>query len=156
MAYSNRILTSLRGRRIGLERQTSAISGGSRGELEFLVGPEALRENATTADTTATNLYPFGVSYLPVTTAASSQVYTIDPPVPGVRKTIVGTTIGACYLKATSANFVTTAGSSFTTIKLSSLGGAFDLVGATTAFWAAVGLTTGSSLATGHALTTST
>jgi hypothetical protein len=153
MAYNGNILTSLRGRRLGLQMMTSAQSGGSRGNREYLVGPDDFRTETSTAESTATNLHPFGISQLPVSTAASSQVYTIDPPVPGVIKGIVGTTVGACYLKtANSEAIVTSAGSSFTTIKLSSLGGSFALMGLTTAMWAAVGLTT----AAGHSLTTTT
>lgn len=153
MAYNSNFRTSLRGRRLGLQALTTPISGGSRGEREYLAGPDDFRVETSTAESTATKLHPFGFSQLPVTTAASSQVYTIDPPVPGVTKVIAGSTVGACYLKtANSETIVTTAGSSFTTIKLSSLGGGFMLAGLTTAQWVSVGLTT----AAGHSLTTTT
>lgn len=153
MSYNSNITTTLRGRRFGLQILSTVASGGSRGAQEYLVGPEGLRVATSTAESTATNLHPFGFSQLPVTTAASSQVYTIDPPVPGLSKVVAGSTVGACYLKtANSETIITTAGSSFTTVKLSSLGGAFMLVGLTTAQWASISLTT----AAGHSLTTTT
>ena len=86
MAHENKITTSLHGRRLGLEQQSSAESGGSRGTKEYLVGAEALRSEATTAETTSNNLNPYGVSHLNSSSAGSSQVYTLDPPVPGVPK----------------------------------------------------------------------
>lgn len=159
MAFANKILTSLFGSRVGLQRMTTAESGGSRGAQEYLVGPEALRVGVTTAETTSTNLQPYGVSRLPGTSAASSAVYTIDPPVPGVRKTIMGTTDnGPVYLKtANNETIVTTAGSSFTTVKVSSVGGVFELMALTSGIWLGLGLTSGtSSNASGFGLTTST
>lgn len=149
MAYNDRMITSLRGRRIGLQRLSSAISGGSRGSQEFLVGPEALRAGVTTAETTARNLHPFGVSMLP---AGTSLVFTIDPPIPGVQKHISVSTAGPAYVKtANGETFVTTSGSSWTTIKFTSLGGGVALVGLTTAQWATAGLTSAA-----NSLTTST
>lgn len=159
MAFATKIITSIFGRRLGLQPMSTAESGGSRGTQEYLVGPEALRAGVTTAESTATNLHPHGVSRLNGTSAASSAVYTIDPPVPGVRKTVMGTTDnGPVYLKtANNETIVTTAGSSFTTVKVSSVGGVFEMVGLTTAIWLGLGLTSGtSSQASGFGLTTST
>jgi hypothetical protein len=159
VAYANKIFTSLFGRRLGLQNMSTTESGGSRGFQEYLVGPEELRVGVTTAETTSTNLNPHGISRLPGTSAASSAVYTIDPPVPGVRKLVMGTTDnGPVYLKTVNnETIVTTAGSSFTTVKVSSVGGVFELVGLTTAIWLGLNLTTGtSSQASGFGLTTST
>ena len=159
MAFGNKILTSLYGRRLGLQRMSTAESGGSRGAKEYLVGPEYLRQETSTAESTATNLHPFGVSNIPGTSAASSAVYTIDPPVPGVRKTIVNDgTNGPVFLKTANGETMrSTLGTSHTTVKISSVGGAFDMVGLTTAIWALIGVTSGtSSQASGFALTTST
>ncbi len=138
MAFNDRITTSLFGRRLGLQFMSTTVTGGSRGGQEFLVGAEAVRADATTADTTSTNLHPFGVSFL---ASGTSAVYTIDPPIPGVRKTIISTTEGPAFVKtANNETFVgaSTVGSSFTTIKLSSNGASLELVGVTTAVWAAV------------------
>jgi len=159
MAYSSKILTSIFGRRLGLQRMSSAETGGSRGNAEFLVGPDALRMEVTTAETTSTNLKPHGVHVVPGTSAGSSAVYTLDPPIPGVRVFISGGTAnGPNYVKtANSETIVSTVGSSHTTVKISSLGGSFELVGLTTSQWLSLGLTSGtSSNASGFGLTTST
>lgn len=156
--YGNKINTSLYGRRFGLQLLTTALNGG-RKLHDYLVGPDALRAPVTTGETTATNLDPFGVSAMTGSSAASSSVYTIDPPVPGVMKviSISDTANGPIYLKTkNSETFVTTLGTSFTTIKTSA-GGAFLLAGVTTAVWAAIGITSGtSSNGSGFVLTTST
>jgi len=158
MAYFNKYVTSLYGRRFGLQRLTTAISGLTKA-AEFLVGPEAVRTGTSTGESTAANVTSYGGSLLPGTSAASSAVYTIDPPIPGVRKSVLGGTAnGPVYLKtANSETIQTTVGSSFTTVKISSVGGGFELVGITTGIWLGLGLTSGtSSNASGFGLTTST
>ena len=159
MPFNNSILTSLYGRRFGLQQMTTAQTGGTRGVREYLVGPDGLRTGTSTAESTATNLAADGISVCPGTSAASSAVYTLDPPIPGVRKTIMGgISNGPVYIKtANSETIISTLGSSFTTVKVSSVGGAFELIGVTTAVWMAMDLTSGtSSQASGFALTTST
>lgn len=159
MAWNNNIITSLFGRRFGLQGMSTSQTGGSRGPREYLVGPEDLRRGVTTAETTSTNLPADGISRCPGTSAASSAVYTIDPPIPGVRKTIIGATDnGPVFIKtANSETIMTTVGSSFTTVKVSSVGGVFEMIGLTTAIWLGIGLTSGtSSNASGFGLTTST
>lgn len=159
MAWNRNITTSIYGRRLGLQTISSGQSGGSDGAVDYLVGPEAFRGDVNTAETTATNVSAFHVSLLPGTSAASSAVYTLDPPVPGVPKWIQGgVSNGPVYLKtANSETFISTVGSSFTTVKISSLGGGFYLVGMTTATWLMVGVTSGtSSQASGFSLSTTT
>lgn len=157
-AWADKIVTSIFGRRLGLQQMTTGQSGG-RLPAEFLVGPDGHRSSVTTAESTGTNVLAYGISRLPGTSAASSAVYTIDPPIPGVRKTVVGATDnGPVFLKtANRETIMTTAGSSFTTVKVSSVGGVFEMVGLTTAIWLGLELTTGtSSNASGFGLTTST
>lgn len=157
MAYGNKVTTSLHGRRLGLQRMSTAETGGSRDE--FLVGPDDFRIGVTTAESTATNLKPFGVSADLGTSAASSAVYTLEPPVPGVRKIIAGSTAnGPAYVKTANGETIsTTVGSSFTTVKISSVGGTFELIGLSTGRWLALGLTSGtSSQASSFSLTTTT
>ena len=157
MAYNSKILTSLFGRRLGLQRMSTGESGGSKNE--FLVGPDDFRVGVTTAESTATNLKPFGVSAQLGTSAGSSAVYTLEPPIPGVRKIIHGSTAnGPVYVKTANGETITSSmGSTFTTIKVSTLGGAIELVGMTTAQWLALNLTSGtSSQASGFGATTST
>lgn len=159
MAWHDKITTSLFGRRLGLQHISSAHSGSARGPAEFLVGADAVRMGVTTAESTATDLTAYGVSRLPGSSAASSAVYTISPPIPGVKKIVMGCTDnGPTYVKTkNSETIVTTAGSSFTTVKVSSVGGVFELIGLTTAIWLSMNLTTGtSSQASGFGLTTST
>lgn len=159
MAFNSKYTVSLHGRRFGIQHLSSGESGGSRGSVDLLVGPEALRAEVSTADTTAINLNAFGVSVLPGTSAGSSSVYTLNPPIPGVMKTIMGTTANGPFIikTANSETIHTTAGTSFTTVEISSIGGGFSLVGVTTAIWMGLGLTSGtSSNASGFILTTST
>jgi len=152
MSHNTKIRTSLRGRRFGLEIQSTDISGGSRGEQEYLVGPEALRMGVSTAETTSTNLQPYGVSKLNSSSAASSQVYTIDPPVPGVAKYIVNSTDSVSYIKtANSETIVSSKGSTNTVMSMPVGGAAVQLVGFTTAQWLVF-----QSTASGIGLTTTT
>lgn len=150
MAYGSKILTSLFGRRIGLQRMSTGESGGSRRE-EFLVGPDDFRVGVTTAESTAVNVQAFGISVLPGTSAASSAVYTLEPPIPGVRKVIMGgLSNGPVYFKTANAETIVTTslGSSFTTVKISSIGGCIELVGVTTAQWLSFVTSGGFSLTT--------
>lgn len=152
--FSNKITTSLFGFRFGLQAMSTAITGG-RLNQEFLVGPDGIRAGVTTAESTGTNLLASGISNLTGTSAASSAVYVLDPPIPGVPKMInIGTTTdGPIYVRTANSetfNVSSSLGSSFTTIK-SSVGGAYQLVGLTTAVWT---LFLGTTAA--HILTTST
>jgi hypothetical protein len=158
MAYKDKYTTSVHGRRLGLQRMTTPETGGSDGPLDFLVGAEALRADVSTAESTGA-ISAYGVSVLAGTSAASSAVYIIDPPIPGVRKTIVNgsSADGPMYITTKNSETInTTAGTTFTTIKTSA-GGSFELVGVTTGVWAGIGLTTGtSSQASGFVFSTST
>lgn len=138
MGFANRITTSLFGNRFGLQSMSSNVSGSGRPAQtpDFLNGPEDIRMSVTTAETTATNLAAYGVSYL--TSSVSSGVYTLDPPIPGVRKTIVyGTTAATIYVKtANSETFISTLGTSMTVAKSTQNAMArLDLLGLTTAQW---------------------
>ena len=137
MPYGSQILTSIYGRRLGLQSQSTARSGGSK-PFELLVGPEDVRLGVTTNESTGTALAPFGISYLVGTSVASTPVFTLSPPVPGLRKTIVfGSTDSALYVKAATGCSIigTSLGSSATAIR-SSGGGYVELMGVTTALYA--------------------
>ena len=152
--WKGKINTSLFGRRFGLHQQTSAESGGSQGQVDYLVGPEDLRRRTSTGETTDGNVPAFGVVLLPGTSVGSSSVYTIDPPVPGVRVTVRTSTQAATYLKtANSETIVSTQASSHTVIAASSGGGVFEMIGYTTAQWLAMGLTSGTSAKSGTFIT---
>jgi len=155
------LLPSLYGRRVGLLPMTSAATGTGKtglGAVDFLVGPEDFRRGVTTAETTGVNVPAWGVSFIGGTSAGSSSVYVLDPPIPGVSKTLVfNTTANGVYVKTlNSETFLTTQGSSFTVIK-STAGGVIHMFGATTAVWAPLNITSGTtSNASGFALTTTT
>lgn len=157
MAYFNKYVTSLYGRRVGIQRFTTAISGGSA-PFEVMVGPEAIRMGTVT-ETTSTNLAPYGVSKIAGSSAASSSVFTIDPPVPGIEKTLWFSSTGNinCYVKTrNSETFQSSLGSSFTTLQCTA-GGLFRLVGLTTAIYGILNGTSGTSSQGGSLLqTTST
>ena len=138
MAYNAKITTSKHGRRLGLQAMSSAEYGGSYGRQEFLVGPESLRETVSTADTTSTNVRAFGITALSGTSVASTPVYTLDPPIPGVEKVVhFLSTNSALYLKTANGEYIygSSLGSSATCI-ISSGGGSVKLVGVSTAIWA--------------------
>jgi len=134
MAFNNRILTSIFGRRLGLQRLTTGESGGSRSE--YLVGPDDFRVGVTTNESTGTNIKPYGYSMNLGTSAGSSAVYNLEPPVPGVRKVLVSSTAnGPVYVNTLNALIFSSAGTTQATVKLSTLGVPVELIGATTAIW---------------------
>ena len=135
MAYGNKVTTSLHGRRVGLQFMSTAQTGGAKAEM--LVGPDDFRVGTNTAESTATNLAAHGFSGDLGTSAGSSAVYTLDAPIPGVRKVIASSTAnGPVYVNLGSGvAVVSSAGSTHATIKLSTLGNAVELIGLTTAVW---------------------
>jgi hypothetical protein len=140
MSYGSNIITSLFGRRLGLVPLSTAQFGNSKGGADLLVGPEALRSYYSTGETTAANVPPYGHSYL--SSASSSGVYTLDPPVPGVRKTLTFGTSGATiYVKtANSETIQTTQGTSQTTLKSTqNVPCTVDLVALSTSQWGMIG-----------------
>ena len=157
MAYHANILTSIHGRRLGLQTMTTGQTGG-RLPAEFLVGPEQLRMGVTTAESTGVTIPAYGVSVLPGTSAGSSSVYTLEPPIPGVRKEVAfaSSANGNVYMKtANSETIQTTFGSSFTVVKSTGTGW-FELIGLTTAIWMSWITSGTTSNAGGFALTTTT
>lgn len=153
MSYNSNILTSIYGRRIGLQALSTAQFGG-RQPSEVLVGPEDLRRGVTTAETTGTTVPAWGCSFLAGTSAASSSVYVLEPPIPGVRKTIIFSSANTPqYLRTQNAEtFRTSADSTIATVISSTLTGCVvELIGLTTALW---GLLTNGTTAISRAATT--
>jgi hypothetical protein len=142
MAYGSNITTSVLGRRLGLQIMSTAQTGSANGAQEFIVGPSDIRLGASTADTTSTATKPHGITILKGTSAASTPVYSLDPPVIGVKKIIAfGSTDSALYIKTANGEYIwgTSLGSSATVIR-SSGGGCVELMGLTTAIWAALNI----------------
>jgi len=135
MAYGNKVTTSLHGRRVGLQQMSTAQTGGAK--VEMLVGPDDFRVGTNTAESTATNIAAHGFTGDLGTSAASSAVYTLDPPIPGVRKVLASSTAnGPVYVKADgSAVIISSAGSTDAVVKLSTLGNAVELIGLTSGIW---------------------
>ena len=161
MAYQDKIITSLYGRRLGLQTMTTAQHGG-RLAAAFLVGPDVgVRQPTGSAngassagETTGTGVVAWGVSFINGTSAASSSVYVLDPPIPGVRKTLVFSSANTPqYVRTKNAEtFRTSADSTIATVISSTLTGCVvDLVGLTTALW---GLMTNGTTAISRAATT--
>jgi hypothetical protein len=163
MPYGSNIITSIFGRRLGLQSMSSSQtgSGASQRVYEVLEGPDSFRNEITTADSTGTFLKATGLSHLTtgLITGGTTGVFRLDPPIPGVEKTLVfgSTSAGTLSVKmfvtlSTGGNEVlyTTAGSSHTVLA-SSVGAVARLVGVTTAIWASM-LTT----AQGFTLSTTT
>lgn len=140
MGFANKVLTSIHGRVLGLQRLSSAESGSGRGAQYFIAGEVAdIRREVSTAETTSLNMKAHGLSQLGTTSTGtgSSAVYTLDPPIPGVTKLIAltcGASDGPVYVKASNATIESTAGSTFSVIKLSTRT-LVELVGITTARW---------------------
>ena len=92
MAYKTNITTSVFGNRLGLQAMSSAQTGtGQSGrKAEFLVGADDFRVEVTTGQTTATYMPAHGVSILSSgVTPSTAAVIRLDPPIPGVDKTII-------------------------------------------------------------------
>lgn len=149
MSYGINIITSIFGRRLGLQPMSSAQSGSGRsGETpDFLVGPESLRMGITTG-TTARNLPAYGVSNVGGTSASSSAVYTLDPPIPGVPVYLNFNSSGngPSYVKTANGELITSSqGTTFSVIKSTNgaANGVLGLIGVSTSVYAALsGLST--------------
>ena len=142
---TSQLITTIFGRRLGLQQATTNVSGSaiSGSRVDFLVGPEDIRRSVTTAETTSTNLAAYGVSQLG---AVSSGVFTLDPPIPGVMKVIMGTS--NFYVKTANAETISSSFGSTMTVIGATLGSSavpnVMLMGLTTGTWMAIG--TGSTL----------
>lgn len=138
MPYNNSILTSIYGRRVGLQSLSAGQSGGSKKSQEFLVGPDDIRLGVTTNESTATPMDASGISHLVGSSAGSTLVFPLSPPIPGVRKDIFfGSTDSALYVKAASGvSFAGTSLGTSATVIRSSGGGCVELLGISTALYA--------------------
>jgi len=144
MSYGNSIITSIFGRRLGLQPMSSAASGSGRnGETpDFLLGAEAVKMGIN-AGTTSRNLPAYGVSNIAGTSALSSSVYTLDPPIPGVPVYLNfnSSANAPAYVKtANGETIVSSQGTTFSVIKSTNgaANGVLGLIGITTAIWGAL------------------
>jgi len=142
----NQILTSIFGRRLGLD------SAG------FLVGPNDFRsqvEGVSSAGSTVvstavtTPLSNYGCSLVGSSGASATTAYILSAPTPGVYKTLFVPTTGYAVVIATTIStgagtagaFICSSGSvtsTHQTITLSGKGASLTLVGLTTGLWGAL------------------
>lgn len=141
MGFADKVLTSIHGRVLGIQALSSAESGSGRGTQRFIAGEVAdIRREVSTAETTSLNLKAHGVSHFGTTSTGtgSSAVYHLDPPIPGVKKTIVlscGASDGPIYIATVSSETIeSSAGSTYTVIKMSTRQ-CLELIGLTTKRW---------------------
>ena len=109
MAFETKYTTSIHGRRLGLHAMTTGERGGGAtpGAQDFLVGAEDIRKRTSTAESTANGLPAYGVSVLDNSSAGSSQIWYLDPPIPGVYKTIVfESTVNTITVKTKNSEFI--------------------------------------------------
>ena len=164
MAYQDKITSSIFGRRLGLQAMTTnqTGSGQSGRTAEFIVGAEDIRTPTSTSQTTATYIPAYGVTLLSsANTAATGAVVRLDPPIPGVRKSIIiastqasqASTIQWLITASTGGaeTFQSSWSSSFTVLSSSSPM-VIRLEGISTSMWALMN----SSASFGSAATTST
>lgn len=135
----NRLLTSIFGRRLGLE--THGSLGGMAGSIEPIDG---FTSGGTTVTSTsvATNLPAYGLSAIGASGASATTAYNLDAPIPGVRKTlfvpttgyaVVGTTASGAFIASTAS--VT---STYGIITFTGKGNFVELMGLTTALWGVI------------------
>jgi len=163
---SSKILTSIFGRRLGLQAVTTSVWGSTNltnygGTGDLLAGPDAYVPAVSTNETTGNTIKPWGMSL--VTTGAggsTNTAYTLGKPIPGVQKQIAflssNTATNMIAIRAStdaSITFESSLGSTMSVIA-SSQGtrGVITMVGLTSTSWALVGFTT----AMGFSLSTST
>lgn len=117
-------LTSVHGRNIGVDRNGYAIA-----ELKGFRD----RTTTVTSGSTATSISNSGVAIL---TSISTQTFTLDAPIAGVRKTLIlnstSTSTAARTIALASGNFQTTASATYTSFSWIAAGGAVHLVGQST------------------------
>lgn len=143
----NGIITSLYGRRIGLDSS------------DYLVGPKAFRDqiegvssagSSIVSTSVASNLSAYGLSLVGATGASATTAYTLAAPVTGVTKRLFNPTTGQAVIGTTGAGaFICSTGSVTSTlgsITLIAKGACIELLGLTTALW---GVTQVSQISTG-------
>ncbi len=139
----NQLLTQIFGRRLAL-----APGNSSDSNIEYLVGPRALREqvegfssagSTITSTSVASLLSPYGVSVVGATGASATTAYQLAAPVPGVRKVIFNPTTGQANIGTTAQGaFICSTASAASTqgnIFLVGKGAYAELMGLTTALW---------------------
>ena len=133
-------VTSIHGRRIGLDSDSNLIV--DKGD-----GGQAILSPGVSAASTASNIPAYGVTTL--STAISS--YTLDDPIPGVRKTIIAanpSTATGRFVQTSTANGVTFASTGSFNKWQSTASQSLELVGISTLQYAVLSNAAASTLTT--------
>jgi len=119
----NKILTSIHGRRLGIDHQGFLIGSPARGQVT----------NAT-SDTTGTAIPNNGVHSVITTT---DDGWTLTDPQPGCEVTLMtgSTSTGTHAITPAAATIVSTNGVAGSSISMAALGARITLVGLSTASW---------------------
>lgn len=129
----NTIMTSIRGRRLGLDKDDFLVAKAYKTPVV-----------AATSDTTGTALNNYGVNAVVTTT---NDTWTLASPIPGVPVRIVtgSSSTGLHTVTPTNATIISSNGSAGSSITLAGPGAYIDMVGNTTAQWivTAIRATTG-------------
>lgn len=139
------ILTSIHGRKLGLDSSGNLILNTSTGGQGIVTAGGA----GVAAATTTVVVPPFGVR-----TLSSSPVgYTLDDPIPGVRVTILAsnpTTATGRFVQTSTANSVTFGSTGGYNKWASSAAQTLELVGLSTTNWGVVGNNLASTVSTAY------
>ena len=127
-ALRNEILTSVAGRRLGLDHN------------DFLVGPKAPRQEISAATTASTGTQINNYGFTTVAGGTATQTWVLAAPQDGVRKSFVSVSTSTKGAKITlaSGSFNSTGGSSDTALTLHGIGQRVELIGVSTASYAVV------------------
>ncbi len=133
MAFKNRLVETMWGRRFGLQKLSSVESGSTDDEVkDFLAGPAGVRVDVTNPETTAVPLKAVGLSVL---STGSSAVHELNPPIPGIFKTIMSSGGSTSYVKTRNGETIESSrGSTYNTLQFVAEGIAL-LQGLTTGRW---------------------
>ena len=134
--YRTRVRTTIYGDRLGLDDDGA------------LIGPFALKLGLTTLGTTLQQIPAHGMTNL---NAAAASTYVLDPPMVGVEKVLMQSSIGTSHNIITGTSnikIISTFGSSQQRVCLQSSGDFVRLMGMSTGQWAVVGLNAGVSITT--------
>jgi len=119
------ILTSLHGKELGLDKDRDLV----------LPSPAAFKDNVTaaTSASTGTDIPRAGATTL----SSAAAVWRLAAPTAGVKKTLhsISTSTANRAVALAAGNFISTAGSSFTTMVLQGLAYGADLLGLSTALY---------------------
>lgn len=123
------ILTSMQGRRAGLDAQ------------EYFVGPKDIKKAVEDLTSAASTVLGYGVSRVTCTGSSQGPVqYTLPAPVPGVAKVLaLGTTSTGSYQFLSTGNgasiLAASDGTTKALVNLIGQGGSVTLMGMSTAIW---------------------